>query len=156
MSIYVARQPIFDSDDRVFGYELLYRRDADRTLADGIDGNTMSSMVIANAFLGMGIRELTGEARGFINLTRDQLLDRTYELLDPKEVVVELLESIECSPETLAECERMKAAGYKVALDDFVYDDSYKPMLALADIVKVDVLDRADDDIQTLLDHLKP
>jgi EAL and modified HD-GYP domain-containing signal transduction protein len=156
MSIYVARQPIFDTADHVTGYELLYRRNADLVRAEGVDGNTMSSLVIANAFLGMGIREITGDAPGFINFTRDQLLDRTYELLDPTEVVVELLENIECSAETLTACRAMHAAGYVIALDDFVYSDSYIPMLELASIVKIDVLDRDDADLKTLIGQVTP
>ena len=142
MSIFVARQPIFDKANNVFGYELLYRRDATRTMAEGTDANTMSARVISNAFLGVGIAELTGGVPGFVNFTRDQLIDSTYELFDPSEVVVELLETVRCDEETLRACAAMHAAGYRFALDDFVYDPSSDPLLALASIVKIDVLGR--------------
>src|SRR5437764_4345144 len=94
MSIFVARQPIFDRDGRLSGYELLYRRNAERTFADGDDPNTMSARVIANALLGMDLDELTGGARSFINFTREQVLEGTYQVLDPTRVVIELLENI--------------------------------------------------------------
>lgn len=154
MSIFVARQPIFDAANNVFGYELLYRRDEARTTAEGTDPNTMSARVISNAFLGVGIAELTGGLPGFVNFTRDQLLDSTYELFSPGEVVVELLETVRCDADTLRACEAMHAAGYRFALDDFVYDPSFDPLLALASIVKVDVLGREESDIRRLLSSL--
>ncbi|MEP6619477.1 MAG: EAL domain-containing protein [bacterium] len=154
MSIFVARQPIFDRTNHVFGYELLYRRDESRTTAEGTDANTMSARVISNAFLGVGIGELTGGVPGFVNFTRDQLVDATYELFDPAEVVVELLETVHCDDETLQACRAMHHAGYQFALDDFVYDPSFDPLLALASIVKVDVLGREESDIRDLLSKL--
>ena len=154
VSIFVARQPIFDRANTVVGYELLYRRDETRTSAEGTDANTMSARVISNAFLGVGISELTGGAPGFVNFTRDQLLDGTYELFNPDEVVVELLETVHCDDETLRACEAMHALGYRFALDDFVYDASFDPLLALASIVKVDVLGREESDIHQLLSRI--
>ena len=75
----------------------------------------------------------------------------TYELFAPHEVVVELLETVHCDAETLRACRAMCKAGYQFALDDFVYDASFDPLLALASIVKVDVLDREEADIRALL-----
>jgi EAL and modified HD-GYP domain-containing signal transduction protein len=156
MTIFVARQPIFDLASRVSGYELLYRRDSERTMAEGVDSNTMSARVIANTFLGIGIRELTGGVPGFVNFTREPLLDGTHELLDPQEVVIELLESIQCDVDTLRACRALRTAGFTLALDDFVYDPSFHPLLELASIVKVDVLDREESDIQHLVEQLRP
>lgn len=154
MNIFVARQPIFDASDKLFGYELLYRRDDRRTSAEGVDANTMSARVISNTFLGIGISQLTGSVPGFVNFTRENLLGGTHELFNPAEVVVELLESVSCDDDTLRACRAMHAEGYKFALDDFVYDPSFEPLLALASIVKVDVLNREASDIRGLLARL--
>lgn len=155
MSIFVARQPIFDLNEKVIAYELLYRRDAERLEAEGADGNTMSARVITNAFLGIGVREITGGHKAFVNFTREQLLARTWELLAPADVVIELLESVKCDAEALAACEEAHAAGYTIALDDFVYDPSFDPLLALASIVKVDVLGREDAEIEAVVRQLQ-
>ena len=37
-------------------------------------------------------------------------------------------------------CRRLKAAGYRLALDDFVERPDYAPLVEMADILKVDVL----------------
>ena len=154
MSIFVARQPIFDRSNSVIGYELLYRRDESRTTAEGTDANTMSARVITNAFLGVGITELTGGVPGFVNFTREQLVEGLYELFDPNEVVVELLETVHCDDDTLRACEAMHAAGYRFALDDFVYDPSFDPLLTLASIVKLDVLGRDESEVRHQISKL--
>lgn len=155
MSVFVARQPIFDARDVLYGYELLYRRDDLSTSADGSDANAMSARVLSNAMLGIGMRALTGGVPGFVNFTRDQLIAGTYELLPPDEVVIELLESIRGDDEILAACQAMRAAGYRFALDDFVHAPSLDPLIPLASIVKVDVLGREDDDLRAVLAQLQ-
>ena len=61
--IHIARQPIFDMQRQVYGYELLFRR----TLAnvyDGTDPDQATLDVVTNSFLLFGIDSLTrGEAR---------------------------------------------------------------------------------------------
>ncbi len=154
MTIFVARQAIFDRSDRLYGYELLYRGDEQATSAVGVDGATMSARVLSNAFIGIGIAELAQGAPAFVNFTRDQLVGGMYELLAPDDVVIELLEAVRCDDETLAACKAMVCAGYRFALDDFVYDPSYEPLIALASVVKVDVLNRAEDDLRAVVRQL--
>ena len=55
MEIFVARQPIFNKKMEVYGYELLYRSNAEKNLYDNFDGNKASSDVIAASFLVMGL-----------------------------------------------------------------------------------------------------
>jgi c-di-GMP-related signal transduction protein len=38
----------------------------------------------------------------------------------------------------IAACQRLKEAGYMIALDDFVVNDSREPLTEVADIIKVD------------------
>jgi c-di-GMP phosphodiesterase len=156
MSIFVARQPIFDRDGRLSGYELLYRRNAEMAFADGDDCNTMSARVIANAFLGMNMRELTGDVRSFVNLTREQLLESTYEVLDRQRVVIELLENITYDEETMDACRAMHGAGYTIALDDFEFDEAYLPILELTSIVKIVTMGRSNDALRAIVEQLRP
>jgi EAL and modified HD-GYP domain-containing signal transduction protein len=44
--------------------------------------------------------------------------------------------------EVVAACERLVAAGYRLALDDFVSGGPHERLVHLAEIIKVDVLDR--------------
>jgi len=57
MDVYVARQPIFDRNMNVFGYELLYRGSMNNFYG-GTDDNKATAELINNAFLTMHICEL--------------------------------------------------------------------------------------------------
>jgi EAL and modified HD-GYP domain-containing signal transduction protein len=140
-SIYVARQPIFELGKGLYGYELLYRRDALIDRADGDDVD-MSADVIAGSLLGIGLRTISGGGVAFVNFSRGQLLARSWELFDAGAVIIELLENVACDDDTLAACQEMVQAGYRLALDDYVYDERTLPLLELASIVKIDVLNR--------------
>jgi EAL and modified HD-GYP domain-containing signal transduction protein len=153
-SVYVARQPIFELKQGLYGYELLYRRDMSIDHADGDDGH-MSAEVIANALLGVGIGNISGGRVAFVNFSRSQLLNRSWELFERDTVVIELLERVECDHETLAACREMVSAGYTLALDDYVADERMRPFVELASIVKIDVLNRPLADLRCVAHHLR-
>ncbi len=133
---FVARQPILNREQQVFGYELLFR--------DGIENFFRASDLEAAArhtldsTLLMGFDVLCDGQRAFINCTRDLLLKDGITLLPSSQTVVEVLESIEPDDLVIAACERLKIAGYSIALDDYVANDPRESMVPLADIIKVD------------------
>lgn len=143
LDVFLARQPIFDRRDRLVGYELLYRNAPEVNRAEGADPDHMSSDVIVQAFLGIGIERLTGGVPGFVNCTREMLVDGTFRLLPRESVVIELLESVEADEEVVDACVRIVESGYRLALDDFVAGPGTEPLLRVAEIVKIDVLSRS-------------
>jgi EAL and modified HD-GYP domain-containing signal transduction protein len=84
-----------------------------------------------------GLDELTVGARTFINCTFAALTGGSLTLL-PTRTVLELLETVEPSPEVVSACRKMKALGYQIALDDFQLAKKMDVLLPLADYVKVD------------------
>lgn len=140
MDVFIARQPIFDAAGDVFGYELLYRRNARSQVADGADSERMSVDVVVQSFLEVGIRNVTRGRLGFINFGRDMLLSHSYDLLPRDSVVIELLENVEVDEEVESACRRLVQNGYQLALDDFVFGGAHQVLLPHASIVKIDVL----------------
>jgi EAL and modified HD-GYP domain-containing signal transduction protein len=61
-------------------------------------------------------------------------------LLPKDQVVLEILESVEPDEEVVEACKKLKRLGYLIALDDFVYRESFTPLLKFVDIIKVDFL----------------
>jgi EAL and modified HD-GYP domain-containing signal transduction protein len=53
--------------------------------------------------------------------------------------VIEVLEDVRRDPEVVAGCRRLVDSGYRLALDDYVWEQD-DPLLALVSIVKLDVL----------------
>lgn len=155
MDIFVARQPIFDQHQKVYAYELLFRSSLANVFSHA-DPNQATSTVMSNSFFMMGIDFVTGGKKAFLNLTGDMLVQEYVTLL-PKEVaVVEILETVDPTPEVIEACKKLKAAGYLIALDDFVDKPEYAPLLDLADIIKVDVLATNADEQRDLIRRLAP
>ncbi|MGV7227175.1 MAG: EAL and HDOD domain-containing protein [Nitrospirales bacterium] len=138
-SLLVGRQAIFDRQMEVFGYELLYR-DGTGNSANIMDGDEATARVMVNTFLEMGIDQIAGNAQAFFNLTANFFLSKHYEVLPSKNVVLEVLESIEPTPSVLKALIQARHDGYQIALDDFVLRESHRALMDHADYVKVDVL----------------
>lgn len=140
MNLFVARQPIFDLHNEVFGYEILYRSNSTFNAYWCIDGDLASLRTITSTFFNFGISRLTSGKKAFINFT-ENLLERGVATLFPKEyVVLEVLEDVTPSTGVLKALTDLKELGYTIALDDFVFDPDYSPLIELADIIKVDFL----------------
>lgn len=84
------------------------------------------------------------------------LMSDLIEILPKSQVVLELLETIVVTDAVIERCRVLKQRGFTLALDDFVFADSYRPLLALVDIVKVDLLLHSRDELRALVDTLKP
>jgi c-di-GMP-related signal transduction protein len=134
---FVARQTILTSDEKVFGYELLFRNGVEDFFCNpDVDSASRSTL---NTSMLMGLDVLCDGHRAFINCTRDILLKDYITLLPSAQVVIEVLETVPADELVVAACQRMKAAGYMIALDDFAVNDPRQSLTDLADIIKVDV-----------------
>lgn len=139
MNIFVARQPIFDRSQSVYGYELLFREGFNSLLSEN-NGDRATSTVLTNSFFLIGIESLTSGKRAFINFTRNLLLREVATTFPTHQIAVEVLETIRPDGPVLNACRRLKDAGYILALDDFAYQPEFIPLIELADIIKVDFL----------------
>jgi EAL and modified HD-GYP domain-containing signal transduction protein len=102
-----------------------------------LDLELASASVLDTSFL-IGFEKITAGHRMFINCPRDFLLRDYISLFPPNLVVVEILENVQPDQEIIDACRRLKQAGYMIALDDFVDSPAWAPLVALADIIKVD------------------
>jgi c-di-GMP-related signal transduction protein len=134
---FVARQAILTKDEKVFGYELLFRDGVESYFCPA-DPEAASRSTLDSSLL-MGLDVLCDGRRAFINCTRDMLLKDYVTLLPSGQTVVEILESVEPDELVIAACHRLKEAGYMIALDGFAVDDPRQVLTDIADILKVDV-----------------
>lgn len=137
MDVFVARQPIFNKKRQLFGYELLFRSGMNNSFPD-LDGDIATSSLLSSSFFSFGIEKIAGGRKSFINFTEALLLKGTPALFPREIIMVEILESVRPTPEMLAACRSLKSQGYTLALDDFVFDESYAELLSMVDIVKID------------------
>jgi c-di-GMP-related signal transduction protein len=138
MEQFIARQPILDIHKRLYGYELLYRGASGRLLGQ-VSGEQATASLLSSAFLTGDIEVISNQRLCFINFTQD-LLEKNLPLnFPPAKIVVEILENVEPTPAVISVCRKLKQNGYTLALDDFVYNRKFEPLLELAKFVKIDI-----------------
>ena len=134
---FVARQPILTTNEKVFGYELLFR-DGIEDFFRSSDPDAASRSTLNTSML-MGLDVLCDGHRAFVNCTREILLKDYMTLLPSEQTVVEVLETVPADDLVVAACRRLKEAGYTIALDDFGVNHPREALTDLADIIKVDL-----------------
>ncbi|KMT66156.1 EAL and HDOD domain-containing protein [Catenovulum maritimum] len=138
MYSYVARQAILTADEKIHGYELLFRNSFENTFPD-ICPDQATSNILTNSHLTRGLESLTGNKLTYLNFTEETLLNNFPTSLDPKHVVIEILETVTVSHELLDTCRALKKQGYRLALDDHDFDPKWDIFLPYIDVIKVDV-----------------
>ena len=134
---FIARQPILDVHQHIFGYELLFRSGWENYFTGGIDVDAATRQMIDTTMF-QGLETLVHGTRAFVNCNREALVSHLVTVLPPASTVLEILEGIEVDDEVLGACLELKELGYQLALDDFVPGTSGDRLIPLADYVKLD------------------
>lgn len=141
----IALQPICDAQLRHVGDEMLYRHSRESAHAVIDCGLTATVRACNTAFFEIGLEALVGHRTLFFNAPHDWLLNP--ELLPPQhdQLVIEVLESVTVDRQLIQRLEHLRELGYRLALDDFILTPATRPLLELADIIKVDMLEPLDE-----------
>lgn len=139
-NIYLAKQPILDRNKDLVAYELFFRAHAQEVSADFENALSATANVIVNAYGHLGIQNVLGQQRGFINVNKELINSEIVNLLPTKHVVLEIDSSEEYDDQILARCSELKKAGYQFALDGIVNtNENVLRILPIVNIVKIDV-----------------
>ncbi|GAB6069275.1 HDOD domain-containing protein [Thiomicrorhabdus hydrogeniphila] len=139
VDIYVGRQPIFNRDLEVIAYELLFRTGSQNNHAVILGGDAASAQVMMNVFGEMGLDEVLGSHKGFINFTEGLLLREYHPFFPKRKIVIEVLEDIKVTPELMDSLGKLKDMGFTIALDDYIFNPELEPLEVFADIIKVEI-----------------
>ena len=137
--VFVARQPVFDRDLKVAGYELLFRGGPTRE-AFVVNPEGATASVVLNSFTEIGLDRIVGSHPAWVNVTREFVLSGLAETVPPGQIVYEIVEDELIDPAFIAALADLKQAGYQLALDDFQYTPPAEPLLEFVDVVKLDLL----------------
>lgn len=138
MFAYVARQAIYDNNKQVFGYELLFR-DGIKNCFPDISPDEATSSILAGSHLSVGVETITGNKPAFINFHQDTLLYRFPSTLNPLNVVIEVVETVQVTKELVAACEHLANLGYKIALDDYDFGQQWEVLMPFVQYIKLEV-----------------
>ena len=139
MDIFIARQGIYDLNEKVVAYELLYRNSIKNKYDIEIEDEKATYQVIDN-ISSFGLDVLTENKKAFVNFSEQVIKDNVATLLPKDNVVIEVLETVNPSQEIINKLTSLKELGYSIALDDVVSLDYVKKFVGVVDIVKIDFM----------------
>ncbi|HLH00937.1 MAG TPA: HDOD domain-containing protein [Bryobacteraceae bacterium] len=156
MDVFVARQPIFNRSRELFGYELLFRSDDLINEFDGTAAESATTQVIANSLLSIGLENIIGGNKAFINFNDRLLRAGLHSMLPRDQVVLELLETVEPDEDLAVLCRALRNEGYTIALDDFTGDPRFEPLTQIAQMIKVDIQATSEPEQERILRTYRP
>jgi c-di-GMP phosphodiesterase len=136
---FIGRQPIVNRQQQIIGYELLFRMHKTAQTAEFSSDLQAGTSVLVNTLSNMGTDWLVGSKLAFLNVESPMLESSFLELLQPQKVVLEVLESVQATPEVVQRARELRAQGFGIALDDFDLTGSTAPFLDVANYVKLDI-----------------
>ncbi|CAN7279640.1 MULTISPECIES: EAL and HDOD domain-containing protein [Duganella] len=135
---YLGRQPILDRNQALFGYELLFRN-APVGPANVTNELTATAAVIAHASQ-LGMEKTIGDALGFVNVDASVLMTDIFSFLPREKVVLEIVNTMQATPQILTRMQELVGHGFSFALDDVTGDTGkVAELLPLVDYVKMDM-----------------
>ena len=150
-TFFVARQPIFDQNENLWGFELLFRNGLSTNQAVFDDPEAASVAVASCGFL-QATKEGASSLKIFVNFTQSLIFDRFPLALPASTTVVEILEDIPVSEKLIERLNELKKKGYLLALDDFAGEEERSPLFPFIDIIKLDCYEKT---IEELLEIKK-
>lgn len=140
MDIFVARQPIFNRDNEIVAYELLYRNSLKNFFDESVNSSKATAILITNSYINIGMENLIEDKIGFINFDQTLINNEIPKLLNKDKVVIEVLETVIPDRKIMSNLINLKREGYTLALDDFTLEYQYMKTVPLYDIIKVDFI----------------
>jgi len=152
--VFVGRQPIYDRQQNVYAYELLFRN-SEQNFAQIDDPDLATSELIVNALTEIGLNNIIDNKMGFINLTRNFVTGSLPIPGAEDRLVLEVLEDIELDDKVLDGIQKLKQQKYIIALDDFIFHPHLEPLVQIADIIKIDLMALSEEELEDHVNRLK-
>lgn len=155
--IYLAKQKIFNRNNKVFANELLFRDHA-HGIKDFPTNMKATSHVIINSLI--NIDDILNESNIIlVNVDEDFLLSGLVDLLDKNRFMLEILETTNLTDEVISRIKQFHRRGFKIAVDDFDCTSEmikkFNPILKYIHLVKIDVIESEPENLKNVVAKLK-
>jgi EAL and modified HD-GYP domain-containing signal transduction protein len=134
---YLARQPLLDRNQALFGYELLFRQTAN-SHAEIDTGLAATASVLAHTAQ-LGLPRAVGDAHAFLNVDAEALMSDIFAFLPRERTVLELVASVGTSEAVLRRLAELGAHGFKFAAEASAHGSALVRLLPLLDYVKINL-----------------
>jgi len=136
-NFYLSRQPLLDRNQALFGYELLFRSQADGK-ADIDSSLGASAGVLAHAAQ-LGLPRAVGDAEAFLKVDLDVLMSDILAFLPRERTVLELDASVNADDSVLWRLAELAGHGFRFAAEASRHGKHLGRLLPLLDFVKIDL-----------------
>ena len=155
MDVYVSRQPIFDSHQKLFAYRLLIGQVSGSGLEEP-NSDRVTSSLLTTTFLTEGIEKIAGNTPCCISFTENLLLQHVAAAFPKNRLIIDIPADVPASAEVLEACRTLSHHGYILALDNSFCKKERLPLLKLANIIKFDCQLSTWGDIKQTMHRLAP
>lgn len=153
--VFISRQPIYDHQMSVVGYELLYQSFADEDAA--IDFDDATTEVLINSLIEIGLANIAEDKPAFVSISPKYLLGELPIALETDHVVLQISEAITNADQLSEQLQQLQQqSGFSLALDNFAFNSSSLAAAALADYIKIDISRLSQEELQQQLALLQP
>lgn len=155
--IFLARQPIFDFNYNLHGYELLFR-DGIKEKAEFDSAELATSKVLLSSLIDIGVDKITAGNDCYLNVCADYL-DDIDDFVDIPFGELSITLEIEVTEETASRhgevLTRLSSEGVKLAIDHFNPDLVSADIMHLFDVIKCDSNNLSEDQLRLSADLAK-
>jgi EAL and modified HD-GYP domain-containing signal transduction protein len=149
--VFIGRQPILDTGMNVFAYELQFHY--------GLNPNhntiEATQALIAKTEAGIGFQSIVGSHVAMLHLPKDLINNELLSIFDADhQVILEIPNNVLKDVEVLRNLKALKAEGAKIALDDFIDDESSIKLTSISDYVKIDIAQHTELKLKNMLEAL--
>jgi len=153
--VFIGRQPIVDAQQKIIGYELLFRSNGEDNSAQFSDDFSAGAQVLINTLSNMGTGWLLGDKNAFLNVNAAMLNSDFMELLPAQRIVLEIKGEIAPTPALLERMQALKALGFSFALHSQQIKAENDAVIQLASYIKIDLLSVPQGQLEALCVALK-
>ena len=150
----IGRQQIFDKNLNISAYELFFRGN-NFDLSDNREATLATHQVITDSILEMGLNNIVGEHKAFINFTTQNIIEKTPLNLPKDRVIIEIMENVNIDSRVMYNLREMSQKGYLISLDNFSLTHKHQKLLEFVDIIRLNVLAMGENRIREIITQLK-
>ncbi len=135
----IGRQPIVNSKQEIIGYEFFFRNDQDHGTTPFEEDIQTCAKILSTAIDEMHESWLLGQQLAFINVDHVMLNSVFLALMPPEKTVLEVVHTLNVTPDIIARCQALKAEKFRIALDNPQHHPNLAALIPIADFIKLDM-----------------
>lgn len=138
---FIGRQPIVNSQQEIIGYEFFFKNDSQGSHTPFEEDIQTCARILSTTIDEMHESWLLGQQLAFISVDNVMLNSEFLELMPAEKTVLEIVHTVEVTPEAVARCIALKQSKFKLALDNPQQHPQLEALIPYADYVKLDMRD---------------